>query len=64
MLGNPAGIFPFDAPALFSMPAAFIVAFIVSKLDSSAQAKAEIAAFDDQFVRAQTGLGAAAASKH
>lgn len=46
------------------MPLAFVVAFIVSKLDASRQAKAEREAFADQFVRAQTGLGAAAASKH
>ena len=35
-----------------------------SGLDRSAQAKREIAAFDDQYVRAQTGFGAAAASNH
>ena len=64
VLGFPQAIFPYDAPALFSMPAAFIIAMLVSKMDSSAQAKKEMEAFDDQFVRAQTGLGAAAASKH
>ena len=64
VLGNAKPIFPYDQPALFAMPIAFFITFAVSKLDSSAKAKAEIEAFDDQFVRAQTGYGAAAASKH
>ena len=64
VFGNAQAIFPYDQPAIFSMPLAFIVTFIVSKLDSSRQAKAERDAFADQFVRAQTGLGAAEASKH
>ena len=64
VFGNAEAVFPYDQPAIFSMPLAFVVAFIVSKLDASRQAKAEREAFADQFVRAQTGLGAAAASKH
>ncbi|MFO1277921.1 MAG: cation acetate symporter [Sphaerotilus natans] len=64
VLGNPAPLFPYEQPALFSMPVAFLVCFIVSKLDQSVAAKKEIAAFDDQFVRAQTGYGAASASNH
>ncbi len=64
VLGKAQAIFPYDQPALFSMPLAFLVAFVVSKLDNSTQAQQEIAAFDDQYVRAQTGLGAAGASNH
>ncbi|HET7775211.1 MAG TPA: cation acetate symporter, partial [Azospira sp.] len=64
VLGKAQAIFPYDQPALFSMPLAFFIAFVVSKLDNSAQAKREIEAFDDQYVRAQTGLGAAGASNH
>jgi cation/acetate symporter len=64
VLGNPAAIFPYDHPALVTMPLAFVVAYVVSKLDRSAAAEAERAAFGDQYVRAQTGLGAAAASAH
>ncbi len=64
VLGHEAAIFPWDNPALFSMPAAFLVAYVVSKLDKSPRARAEAAAFDDQYVRAETGLGAAAASAH
>jgi cation/acetate symporter len=61
---NAAPIFPYEQPALFAMPIAFLAAIVVSKLDVSARAKAEIEAFDDQYVRAQTGYGAASASKH
>ena len=64
VLGHPAAIYPFDGPTLFSMPAAFIVAILVSRLDRSARARSEIAAFGDQYVRAQTGYGAAAATSH
>ncbi len=64
VLGNPKPIFPYDQPALFAMPIAFFLAWAGSKADASARARAEGAAFDDQYVRAQTGFGAAAASKH
>ena len=64
VLGNTAAIFPYDHPALFSMTLAFVVAFVVSKLDGSAQAAAEKALFEDQAVRAETGIGIAAATSH
>ncbi|MGQ7815022.1 cation acetate symporter [Metapseudomonas furukawaii] len=64
VLGNAKAIFPYDHPALFSMPLAFAVIVLVSSLDRSARGQRERAAYDDQFVRAQTGLGAAAASSH
>jgi cation/acetate symporter len=62
VLGNKAALFPYTQPALFAMPIAFILAYVMSKSDGSARAKAEIAAFDDQYVRAQTGFGASGAS--
>ena len=64
ILGNTKAIFPYKYPALFSMSIAFITIIIISYLDKSPQAKKEIAAFDDQFVRAQTGLGAEGAAQH
>ncbi|MRK19395.1 cation acetate symporter [Pseudomonas sp. JG-B] len=64
VLGHEKALFPYDQPALFSMPLAFLVIIVVSTLDRSARASRERAAYDDQFVRAQTGLGAAAASSH
>ncbi len=64
VLNNPAPIFPYEQPALFSMPLAFFFTWLFSVTDKSARASSEQAAFDDQFVRSQTGLGAAAASAH
>ena len=64
VLGNPAPLFPYTQPALFAMPLAFLAIYVFSKLDTSAQAQAERAAFDDQYVRAQTGVGAASAAAH
>ncbi len=64
VLGNKEAIFPYDHPALFSMSAAFIVTWLASVTDKSARARAEEAAFEEQYIRAQTGLGAAAASAH
>ena len=64
VLGNAAPLFPYTQPALFAMPIAFGLAFIFSRLDSSVRAQDEIKAFDSQYVRAQTGYGAASAAKH
>jgi cation/acetate symporter len=64
VLGHPAGIFPYSSPALFSMPLAFFGCWIVSKMDTSRQAKAEGAEFDAQYIRSQTGIGASGASAH
>jgi hypothetical protein len=38
VLGNPQAIFPYDHPALFSMTLAFLVTYIVSRLDRSDKA--------------------------
>lgn len=64
VIGNATPIFPYDHPALFSMGAAFFFTWLFSVTDKSVRAKAEIAAFEDQYVRAQTGIGAAKASSH
>ena len=64
VLGNPAPLFPYTQPALFAMPLAFLAIYVFSKLDTSAQAQAERAAFDDQYERAQPGVGAASAAAH
>jgi cation/acetate symporter len=63
-LGNKAAIFPYDNPALFSMTIAFVGIWAVSKLDSSARAKSELASYDAQYVRSETGIGAASAHIH
>ena len=64
VLGNASPIFPYTQPALFSMPIAFFMTWLFSVLDSSARAATEKDAFEDQYVRAQTGVGAATASSH
>ncbi len=63
-LGNPAPIFPYKHPALFSMSVAFGTIWLVSRLDRSPGAAGERAAFEAQYVRSQTGLGAEGASGH
>jgi cation/acetate symporter len=64
VLGNATPLFPYTQPALFAMPVAFLLAFIFSKSDSSVRASQEIEAYEDQYVRAQTGFGASGAAKH
>ncbi|MCB1889770.1 MAG: cation acetate symporter, partial [Rhodocyclaceae bacterium] len=64
VMGNAAPIFPYTQPALFSLPIAFFFSWFLSVTDNSARANKEIAAFDDQYVRSQTGVGAAGASAH
>ena len=64
VLGNKAAIFPYDHPAIVSMTLAFFVTWLVSVTDKSARAAKEAEAFEEQYIRAQTGLGAAAASAH
>jgi cation/acetate symporter len=64
VLGNKDPLFPYEQPAIFSMPIAFFFAWLGSVLDTSAQAAQEKEAFEDQYVRAQTGFGAAGAASH
>ncbi len=64
VLGNPKPLFPYEQPAIFSMPLAFFVCWLVSLMDRSAQAAKEKEAYEDQYVRAQTGFGAAGAASH
>ncbi len=64
ILGNANAIFPYKHPALFSITAAFFFIIVISKMDSSDSAKDEAIAFEDQYVRSQTGLGAEGASQH
>lgn len=64
ILGNAEAVFPYKYPALFSMTVAFVGIWFVSKTDKSETAKAERAAFEAQYVRAQTGIGAEKAASH
>jgi len=64
VLGNAAPLFPYTQPALFAMPIAFLSAYVFSKLDASRRASEEVDAFEAQYIRAQTGYGAAKAAAH
>jgi cation/acetate symporter len=64
VLGNEKPIFPYEQPAIFSMPLAFFFAWLGSVTDTSVRAAKEKEAFEDQYVRAQTGFGAAGAAAH
>ncbi|MDR3518516.1 MAG: cation acetate symporter [Azospirillaceae bacterium] len=64
VLGNAAhsAPFPYDNPAIFSITLAFIVTWLVSVTDGSQTARNEEIAFEAQYIRSQTGLGAEGAS--
>lgn len=64
VMHNEVAIFPFKNPAIFSIPTAFIVAYVVSIMDKSPRAAIDRAGFDAQYVRSLTGIGAAKASDH
>ena len=64
VLHHEAPIFPYGNPAIFTIPLAFIVAWIVSITDNSAQAAQDRAGFEAQYVRSMTGIGIADASDH
>jgi len=53
-----------DNPALFSMALAFAGIWLFSILDRSRRAEIDRDGFDAQYVRSQTGIGAAAATSH
>ncbi len=65
-LGYPKGSapFPYASPALFSMTIGFVGIWLFSILDHSARARIDRAGFLAQQVRSETGIGAAAASRH
>jgi cation/acetate symporter len=63
-LGFSKELFPYDNPAILSMPIAFVGIWAFSRLDTSQRAKAEIAAYDAQYIRSETGIGATAAHVH
>jgi len=53
-----------DNPALFSITIAFAGIWLFSILDRSMRAKTDRGGFDAQYVRCQTGIGAAGATAH
>ncbi|MFA6143233.1 MAG: cation acetate symporter [Sulfurimonas sp.] len=57
-------IFPYKYPALFSVSMAFIGIWFFSITDNSESAKQEKEAFEAQYIRSQTGIGAEGAVEH
>ena len=55
VFGFETAIFPYDNPALFSMPLAFIVSCTVSLMDRSERAAIDRAGFEQQVVRSELG---------
>lgn len=55
ILGNEAPIFPLAYPAIFSMTAAFLTIWLVSKTDRSARSNLDRENFEEQQVRALIG---------
>ncbi|MDZ4078819.1 MULTISPECIES: cation acetate symporter [Hydrocarboniphaga] len=64
VLGNAEAIFPYDAPALFSMTVAFVGCWLGSISDRSTAARTEALRYGEQLVRSETGYGATGASSH
>ena len=62
VLGHHAAIFPYDSPALFSMPLGFLGCYLGSLIGRSAQSEVEAGRFEALYIRSQTGLGAEGAS--
>ncbi len=57
-------LFPYSNPALFSMTIAFLGIWLGSVTDKSKTATREKAGYDAQYVRSETGIGAAGAVSH
>lgn len=64
ILGHEKAIYPYEYPALFSMFAAFISAWLVSVTDNSAQGQEERSRFEAQFIRSQIGIGIEQGKSH
>ena len=64
VLGFESAIFPYNHPAIFSMPLTFVAIWAISKLDISKRAKIDKDGFSAQDFRAQSGIGISEAVAH
>jgi cation/acetate symporter len=64
ILGNAKAIFPYKYPALFSVIVSFVGIWFFSITDNSQNAQDEREAFEAQYIRSQTGIGAEGAVDH
>ncbi|MEC3912332.1 cation acetate symporter [Sphingobium sp. CR2-8] len=63
-LGLGPAPFPYSSAAIFSVPAGFVAIWLISRFDRSPRAAVDKAGYTAQRVRAETGIGAFAASDH
>jgi cation/acetate symporter len=61
---NAKEIFPYTSPALFSMTVGFVGVWLFSVTDKSPRAAIDLAGFEAQKVRSETGIGAEGATAH
>jgi len=64
VLGNKTAIYAYGNPAIFSITIAFVSIWFLSITDKSPEAQQAIDAYEHQFIRSQTGIGAEGASSH
>jgi len=64
VLKNAEAIFPYKYPALFSVTVAFVGIWFFSITDKSENSRKEQEAFEAQYIRSQTGIGAEGAVEH
>lgn len=62
--GFAEAIFPYDHPAIFSMPLTFVLVYLISNFDNSKRAKIDREGFKAQDFRAQSGVGISEAVAH
>lgn len=63
-LKHEEAIFPYKYPALFSVTAAFVSIWFFSITDRSENSRKEEEAYEAQYIRSQTGIGAEGAVEH
>ena len=64
VIGMEKPVFPYVYPTIVSAPLAFVTAWMLSRADKSARADRERAAFDEQYIRSEIGVGASEAASH
>ena len=64
VIGMEKPVFPYVYPTIVSAPLAFLTAWLLSITDNSARADKERAAFDEQYIRSELGIGTSEAASH
>ena len=64
VIGMEKPVFPYVYPTIVSAPLAFLTAWLLSRTDHSARASGERAAFDEQYIRSELGIGTSEAASH